>query len=102
MRDDSGSFAVFTEQGFVCATGDSSISNGCHSKTIRVRSASRRCSICTHSGLNGRCSKIAEDSQIGMSRYLVSSATTQMPKSRASMVDPFVPLERNLYGHPLA
>ena len=35
------------------------------------------------------CSKIIENSQIGMSRYLGSSTTTRH-------------LERNLYGHPLA
>ena len=34
-----------------------------------------------------------------MSRHLDSSTTTQMAKI---MVDPVVPLERNLYGHPLA
>ena len=31
-----------------------------------------------------------------------SSTTTQMAKLMSSMEDPVVPLERNLYGHPLA
>ena len=37
-----------------------------------------------------------------MSRHLDSSTTTQMAKSWSSMEDPVAPLERNLYGHPLA
>ena len=37
-----------------------------------------------------------------MSRHLDPSTTTQMPKSWSSMEDPVVPLERILYGHPLA
>ena len=52
----------------------------------------------------GRCSRIVENSQIGMSRHLDSSTTTQMAKmivqygrsSRSSS------LKMNLYGHPLA
>ena len=34
--------------------------------------------------------------------HLDSSTTTQMAQSWSSMEDPVVPLERNLYGHPLA
>ena len=37
-----------------------------------------------------------------MSRHMDSSTTTQVAKSWSSMEDPVVPLERNLYGHPLA
>ena len=37
-----------------------------------------------------------------MSRHLDSSTTRQMAKIIVSMEDPVVPLERNLYGHPLA
>ena len=37
-----------------------------------------------------------------MSRHLDSSTTTNWPKSWSSMEDPDDPLERNLYGHPLA
>ena len=50
----------------------------------------------------GGCTQITENSKIGMSRHLDSSTTTQMAKSWSSMEDPVVPLERNLYGHPLA
>ena len=51
-------------------------------------------------GKNGRCSQIIENSKIGVSRHLDSSTTTQM--AQIMVEDPVVPLERNLYGHPLA
>ena len=47
---------------------------------------------------NGRCSQIIENSQIGVS----SLPRHKWPKSWSSMEDPVVPLERNVYGHPLA
>ena len=37
-----------------------------------------------------------------MSRHLDSSTTTQMAEIMVQYEDPVVPLERNLYGHPLA
>ena len=37
-----------------------------------------------------------------MSRHLDSSTTTQMAKIMVQYGRPVVPLERNLYGHPLA
>ena len=50
-----------------------------------------------------RCSQIMKNSKIGVSRHLDSSTTTQMALNHGpSMEDPVVPLERNLYGHPLA
>ena len=67
-----------------------------------VRGTSSRRSISLYPSKNGRCSEIIENSQIGMSRHSDSSTTTKWPKSWSSMEDPVVPLERNLYGHPLA
>ena len=75
---------------------------GYHIQTARVRRTSSGRSICLYPGKNDRCSKIIENSQIGMSRHLDSSTTTQMAKIMVSMEDPVVLLERNLYGHPLA
>ena len=37
-----------------------------------------------------------------MCRYLDKYTKAQMAESWSSMEDPVVPLERNLYGHPLA
>ena len=47
--------------------------------------------------------KIPKYSQIRMSRHLDSSTTTQMGRSHGPVSKTqSVPLERNLYGHPLA
>ena len=47
--------------------------------------------------------KLLKKSQIGVPRYLDTSNKAQIwPKSLSSMEDPVVPLERNIYGHPLA
>ena len=64
----------------ISITNDSSKSHGYHIQTARVRRTSSGRSICLYPGKNGRCSKIIENSQIGMSRHLDSSTTTQMAK----------------------
>ena len=78
VKDDSGSYAVFTEQG-------SSASQMTAAKIMDIISRLPGCdgkaadavSAYTPSK-NGRCSKIIENSQIGVSRHLDSSITTQM------------------------
>ena len=64
----------------ISISNDSSKSHGYHLQTARVRRTSSWCSICLYPGKNGRCSKIIENSKIGMSRHLDSSTTTQMAK----------------------
>ena len=78
VKDNSGSYAVFTEQG-------SSALQMTAAKVMDIISRLPGCagqaagrSICTNPGQKGRCSKIIENSQIGMSRYLDSSTTTQV------------------------
>ena len=61
-------------------TNDGRKGHGYHLLTARVFRTSRGCSICSYPGKNGRCSKIIENSNIGMSRHLDSSTTTQMAK----------------------
>ena len=103
VKDNSGSYAVFTEQG-------SSASQMTAAKIMDIISRWPGCdgqaadavSAYTQVKMEGRRSQIIENSQIGVSRHLDSSTTTQMAKIRSSMEDPVVPLERNLYGHPLA
>ena len=86
----------------ISITNDSSKSHGYHFEIARLRGTSSWRSICLCPDKNGRYFRITENSQIGMSRHLDSSTTTQMAKIMVSMEDPVVPLERNLYGHPLA
>ena len=66
VKDNSGSYAVFTEQG--------------SSASQMTRWTSSRRSISLYPSENGRCSQIIENSKIGVSRHLDSSTTTQMAK----------------------
>ena len=66
--------------GLVCVPGDCRNNHGCHWKIKRLWRTSSWCSICLFSGKIGGCSQIAENSQIGMSRCLATSSTTQMAK----------------------
>ena len=51
---------------------------------------------------NGRCSQIIENSQSECPDIWIRLPRHKWPKSWSSMEDPVVPLEWNLYGHPLA
>ena len=78
VKDDSGSYAVFTEQGSFSITNDGCKSHRYHFQIAWLRWTSSGRSICLYPGKNGGCSQIIENSQIGMSRHLDSSTTTQM------------------------
>ena len=78
-KDDSGSYAVFTEQG-------SSASQMTAAKIMDIISRLLGCdgqaagAVSAYTQKNGRCSQIIENSKIGVSRHLDSSTTTQMAK----------------------
>ena len=97
VKDNSGSYAVFTEQGssasqMTAANFMDIISRllGCDGQAADAVSASE----------NGRCSQIVKNSKIGVSRHLDSSTTTQMAKIMVQCGRPRC--SRNLHGHPLA
>ena len=79
VKDDSGSYAEFTEQG-------SSASQMTAAKIMDIISRLPGCdgqaadavSAYIFPSKNGRCSQIIENSKIGVSRHLDSSTTTQM------------------------
>ena len=48
VKDDSDSYAVFTEQGVVCISNDGRPSHMCHCKATRLRRTSSRRSISLH------------------------------------------------------
>ena len=78
-------------------------SSGCYCKISRLRRTSSRRSICIHLGKIGRCSQIAQSSEIRVSRCLDTSSTTQNGRNHGQAWKILcVPLERNLYGHPSA
>ena len=80
VKDDSGSYAVFTEQG-------SSASHMTAAKVMNIISRLPGCAgqapdavICLYPGQNGRCTIIVKNSKVRMFRYLDTSTTTQMAK----------------------
>ena len=81
VKDNSGSYAVFTEHGpsapqMTAAKIMDIISRlpGCDGQAADAVSAYSQVK-------DGRCSQIIEKSQIGVSRHLDSSTTTQMAKN---------------------
>ena len=86
--------------GIICVTNDGRKSHGHFFKATRMRRTSSRRSISLHPGQNRRCTDVIKKFQSQIFGYLYRN--TKWPKSWSSMEDPVVPLERNLYGHPLA
>ena len=102
VKDDSGSYAVFTEQG-------SSVSQMTAAKIMDIISSLPGCGGQAADAISAYTQVKKEDAhkllkipkpecpdiRIRLPRY-------KWPKSWSSMEDPVVPLERNLYGHPSA
>ena len=100
VKVDSGSYAVFTEQG-------SSASQMTAAKVMDVKSRLPRCEQQTQYLLTPRSKwKMHHhfwkfrSQNVQIFRFVYHDTNGQ--KSWSSMEDPVVPLERNLYGHPLA
>ena len=88
---------------FIIITNDSSKSHGYHIQTARVRRTSSGCSICLYPGKKRKM--LQNYWKIPKSEcpdIWIRQPRHKWPKSWSSMEDPVVPLERNLYGHPLA
>ena len=90
MKDDSGSYAVFTEQG-------SSASQMTAAKVMDIISRLAGCAGQAADAVSAYTQVKMEDAP-----KLLKIQKNGMSKARSSMEDPVVPLERNLYGHPLA
>ena len=102
VKDDSGSYAVFTEQGssasqMTAAKVMDIISRlpGCAGQAADAVSAYTQVKLEDASKLLKIPKSECPDIWIRLPRH-------KWPKSWSSMEDPAVPLERNLYGHPLA
>ena len=72
VKDETGSYTVFTEQGSSGSQMTAAI------MATRLRRTNRICSVCLYPGQNGRCTIIILNSQIGMSTYLDTSTEAQM------------------------
>ena len=69
VKDDSGSYAVFTEQVSSAAQMTAAKSHGYHFQTARLLGTSSRRSMCFYQDQSGRCSQIVQNSKIGVSRH---------------------------------
>ena len=102
VKDDSGSSAVFTEQG-------SSASQMTAAKVMDVISRLPGCGGQAADAITAHTQVKMEDApsllKIPKSECAdiwIRQPKHKRPKSWSSMEDPVVPLDRNLYGHPLA
>ena len=80
VKDNSGSYAVVTEQGSSASQMTAGKIMDIISRLPGLRWTSSRRSISLYPSKNGRCSQIIENSKLGVSRHLDSSTTTQMAK----------------------
>ena len=101
-KDDSGAYAVFTEQG-------SSASRMRAAKVMDIMSRLPGCSGQAADTVSANTQVKMEDASTSLKipksecpDIWVRLPKHKWPKSWSSMEDPVVPLERNLYGHPLA
>ena len=102
VKDDSGSCAVFTEQG-------SSASQMTAAKIMDIISRLPGCdgqaadAVSAFSQVNMEdAHKLVKNPKSECPDIWIRPPRHKWPKSWSSMEDPVVPLERNLYGHPLA
>ena len=102
MKDDSGSYAVFTELG-------SSASQTTAAKVMDIISRLPGCAGRAADAVSA-CTQIEMEDAPSLLKipksecpdFWIRLPRHKWPKSWSSMEDPVVPLERNLYGHPLA
>ena len=102
MKDASGSYAVFTEQG-------SSASQRTAAKVMNIISRLPGCAGQAADAVSAYTQVKMEDAptllkiqKSGCPDIWIRLPKYRWPKSWSSIEDPVVPLERNLYGHPLA
>ena len=102
VKDDSGSYAVFTEQG-------SSASQMTAAKVMNIISRLPGCAgqaadtVSAYTQVQWKMlQKYSNIPKSDCPDIWIRLPRHKWPKSWSSMEDPVVPLERNLYGHPLA
>ena len=99
VKDNSGSYAVFTEQ-------RSSASQMTAAKVMDIISRLPGCDGQAADGVSAYTQvKMEDDPKLLKSEcpdIWIRLPRHKWPKSWSSMEDPVVPLEKNLYGHPLA
>ena len=102
VKDDSGSYGVFIEQRIIGITNDGCKNHGHHIQTARVRRTSSGRNISLHQVRMEDAPTLLKIPKSECPDIWIRLPKHKWPKSWSSMEDPVVPLERNLYGHPLA
>ena len=102
VKDDSGAYAVVTEQGSSASQMTAAKSHGRHCETNRMRRTSSRRSICFLPVKSEDAPRLLEIPKSECPDIWIRLPRHKWPKSWSSMEDPVVPLERNLHGHPVA
>ena len=103
VKDNSGSYAVFIEQGSSASQMTAAKFMDIISRLPGLRWTSSRRSIGLYPGENGRCSQIIKKNPKSECPDIwIRPPRHKWPKSWSSMEDPVVLLERTLDGHLLA
>ena len=102
VKDDSGSYAVFTEQGSSASQMTAAKVHGYHLQIAGLRWTSSGRSISLYPSKMEDAPKLLKIPKSECPDIWIRLPRHKWPKSWSSLEDPVVPLERNLYGHPLA
>ena len=105
MKDDSGAYAIFAEQGIVSFANDSIKGDGRHCEITRLCRTSRRRNISLHPSQNGGRSKVAQNSKVRVSIYIygyVFHTTNGQNHGQASKTQWFLLNETCMDTHLLA
>ena len=103
VKDDSGSYAVFTEQGSSASQMTAAKVMDIISRLPGLRMDKQRTQYLFYTQVKMEdAPKLLKILKSECPDIWIRLPRHKWPKSWSSMEDPVVPLERNLYGHPLA
>ena len=102
VKDNSGAYAVSTEQGSSASQMTAAKSHGHCIQTSRMFRSSSRCSVRLYAGQSGRCTNIIENSKVRMSRYLDTSTEAQMAEIKVQYGRSSRASRKEFVRHPLA
>ena len=102
VKDDSGSYAVFTEHGSSASQNDRSKRHGHHLQIARLRWTNSGRSVCFSQVKMEDAHKLLKFPKSERPDIWIRLPRHQWPKSWSTIEDPVFPLGRNLFGHPLA
>ena len=103
VKDHSGSYAVFTEQGIFSISNDSREDHGYHLQIVPGCDGQAADAVSAYTQVKMEDAyKLLKIPRSKCPDIWIRLPRHKWPKLWSSMEDPVVLLERNLYGHPLA